>query len=92
MRIGAAFLVSTVLYIIPRTAALGAILLIGYLGGRRRATHVRVEAEKFTFLVPFVLAALIWGGLFFRETRIRNLLSLEEIGVTSNEQPTHWVS
>src|ERR1700720_4745548 len=62
--IGAACLVSTVLYIIPRTAVLGAILLTGYLGGAV-AKHVRVEAEKFTFLMPVVFAALIWGGLFF---------------------------
>ena len=65
--------VSTVLYIIPRTTVLGAILLTGYLGGAV-ATHVRVEAEKFTFLMPVVFAALIWGGLFFRDARIRNLL------------------
>ena len=51
----------------------GAILLTGYLGGAV-ATHVRVEAEKFTFLMPVVFAALIWGGLFFRDARIRNLL------------------
>jgi hypothetical protein len=71
--IGAACLVSTLLYIIPRTAVLGAILLTGYLGGAV-ATHVRVEAEKFTFLMPVVFGALIWGGLFFRDARIRKLL------------------
>ena len=71
--IGAACAVSTLLYIIPRTAVLGAILLTGYLGGAV-ATHVRVEAEKFTFLIPVVFGALIWGGLFFRDARIRNLL------------------
>jgi hypothetical protein len=71
--IGAACLVSTILYMIPRTAVLGAILLTGYLGGAV-ATHVRVEAEKFTFLIPVVVGALIWGGLFFRDARIRNLL------------------
>ena len=71
--IGAACLASTVLYIIPRTAVLGAILLTGYLGGAV-ATHVRVEPEKFTFLMPVVFAALIWGGLLFRDPRIRDLL------------------
>jgi hypothetical protein len=70
---GAACLVSTVFYIVPRTAVLGAILLTGYLGGAV-ATHLRVEAEKFTFLMPVVFGALIWGGLFFRDARIRNLL------------------
>jgi hypothetical protein len=71
--IGAACLISTILYIIPRTAVLGAILLTGYLGGAV-ATHVRVEAEKFTFLMPIVIGALIWSGLFFRDARIRALL------------------
>ncbi len=71
--IGAACLVSTILYIIPRTAVLGAILITGYLGGAV-ATHVRVEAEKFTFLIPIIFGAVVWGGLFFRDARIRNLL------------------
>jgi hypothetical protein len=71
--IGAACLISTILYIIPRTAVLGAILLTGYLGGAV-ATHVRVEAEKFTFLIPIMSGAIIWGGLFFRDARLRNLL------------------
>jgi len=71
--IGAACLLSTILYIIPRTAVLGAILLTGYLGGAV-ATHVRVEAEKFTFLFPVIFGTLIWGGLFFRDARIRALL------------------
>ena len=84
--IGAACLVSTVLYIIPRTAVLGAILLTGYLGGAV-ATHVRVEAEKFTFLMPVVFAALVWGGLFFRDARISESAPLEEIEMTSNDQP-----
>ena len=57
----------------PVVICLGAILLTGYLGGAV-ATHVRVEPEKFTFLMPVVFAALIWGGLLFRDPRIRDLL------------------
>lgn len=71
--IGLALLVSTILYLIPRTAILGAILVTGYLGGAT-ATHVRVEDPWFLF--PVVMGALAWGGLYLREPRLRTLLPL----------------
>ena len=70
--IGLACLVSVILYIIPRTAVLGAILLTGYLGGAV-ATHVHAN-EGAMFLVPVLFGVLIWGGLFLRDARIRALL------------------
>jgi hypothetical protein len=70
--IGAACLVSVVLYLIPRTAVLGAILLTGYLGGAV-ATHVHAN-EGWMFLMPVLFGALVWGGLFFRDARIRALV------------------
>ena len=70
--IGLACLVSTLLYIFPRTAVLGAILLTGYLGGAV-ATHVHAN-EGAMFLMPVLFGVLIWGGLFFRDARIRALL------------------
>jgi hypothetical protein len=73
--IGIALLVSTILYIIPRTAILGAILLTGYLGGAV-ATHVRVGAGWFNVLFPVVFGTLLWGGLWLREQRLRQLLPL----------------
>src|ERR1700681_580734 len=73
--IGAACLVSTVLYIIPRTAVLGAILLTGYLGGAV-ATHVRVGEGWCPTLFPVVFGALLWGGLYLRDERLRALLPL----------------
>jgi hypothetical protein len=69
--IGLALLVSTVLYAVPRTAFIGAILLTGYLGGAV-ATQVRVEDPWFLF--PAFFGVLVWGGLFLRDERIRALV------------------
>jgi hypothetical protein len=72
--IGTIELVCLVLYVIPRTSVLGAILLTGYLGGGI-ATHVRVESPLFTHvLFPVYVAALIWGGIFVRDGRLRELV------------------
>jgi DoxX-like family len=73
--LGIVLLASTVLYLIPRTAVLGAILLTGYLGGAV-ATHVRVGAGPFEVLFPVIFGALLWGGLFLRDERLRELVPL----------------
>ena len=58
-------------YVVPPTSVLGAVLLTGYLGGAV-ATHVRVENPLFTHvLFPTYVAALIWGGLYLRDARVR---------------------
>jgi len=62
---------STVLYLVPRTTVLGAILLTGYLGGAV-ATHARVLEMQ--FLAPLVFGILVWGGLFLRDPRVRALI------------------
>ncbi|HQU41473.1 MAG TPA: DoxX family protein [Pirellulales bacterium] len=62
---------STLVYLIPRTSVLGAILLTGYLGGAI-ATHVRLLEGQ--FLVPLVLGLLIWGGLFLRDPLVRAIV------------------
>lgn len=62
-------------YAIPRTALLGAILLTGYLGGAV-ATHVRAGSPLFSMLFPLIIGALIWGGLYLREPRLRALVFL----------------
>ena len=72
---GIVLLVSTVLYIIPQTAILGAILLTGYLGGAV-ATHVRVGEGAFSVLFPVFFGVLIWGGLYLRDGRLRALIPL----------------
>ena len=74
--LGIVLLTCTVLYMIPRTAILGAILLTGYLGGAI-ATHVRVGSPLFShILFPVYIAVLIWGGLYVRDDRLRALIPL----------------
>jgi len=63
----------TVIYLIPRTSVLGAILLTGYLGGAT-ATHVRVLDPS--FIMPFSAGVLVWLGLFLREQRLHKLIPL----------------
>jgi hypothetical protein len=63
----------TIIYLIPRTAVLGAILLTGYFGGAT-ATHVRVGDPS--FVGPVVLGVLVWLGLFLRDDRLRALIPL----------------
>ena len=62
----------TLLYAIPRTAVLGAILLTGYLGGAM-ITHIRVGES---FVVQFLFGVILWGGLYLRDPRIRALIPL----------------
>jgi len=73
--LGIVLLSCTVLYIIPRTCILGAILLTGYLGGAV-ATHVRVGEGLFPVLFPVILGVLLWGGLWLRDERLRALIPL----------------
>jgi len=65
-----------VLYVLPRTAPLGAVLLTGFLGGAI-ATHVRIADPLFSHvLFPVYVGVLLWGGLFLRDERPRALLGL----------------
>src|SRR5499426_810935 len=73
--LGIVLLACTILYLIPRTAVLGAILLTGYLGGAV-ATHVRAGHGPFEILFPVVFGALLWGGPVLRDRRIRELIPL----------------
>jgi hypothetical protein len=73
--IGVALLLSTLLYLLPRTAILGAILLTGYLGGAV-ASHVRIGAPVFNVLFPVIVAVLLWGGLWLRDRRLQQILPL----------------
>jgi hypothetical protein len=65
-----------VLYIVPQTAVLGAILLTGFLGGAV-ATHLRVGSPLFTHVLFGVyLGVLLWGGLYLRDARLRALIPI----------------
>lgn len=72
--IGILGLVCTVLYAIPRTSIVGAILLTGYLGGAT-ATNLRVADPLFETLFPVLFGGLIWTGVFFRDELLRRLVS-----------------
>jgi hypothetical protein len=80
--LGIVLTVCTVLYLIPRTAILGAILLTGYLGGAVN-THVRAGQGAFEVLFPVIFGALLWGGLFLRERRLRDLIPLRSCDKSS---------
>lgn len=67
---------STLLYVFPHTAVLGAILLTGYLGGAI-ATHVRI-GEHSQIAIPVLLGVLIWLGLYLRDARLRDLVPLRK--------------
>jgi hypothetical protein len=79
--LGVVELVSTLLYVIPQTSVLGAILLTGYLGGAT-ATHVRVGDPLMTFMTPVILGVLVWLGLYLRHPRIRALFPLRRQAVS----------
>lgn len=64
-----------VLFLIPRTSVLGAILLTGYLGGAV-ATHLRVHDPLFDTLFPVIFGVLVWGGLYWRDPRLGALIPL----------------
>lgn len=72
--LGIAQLVCLAVYLVPRTAVLGAILWTGYLGGAI-ATHVRVGNPLFSHvLFPIYVAAFLWAGLWLRDRRLRAVL------------------
>ena len=73
--IGIVLVICTVLYLLPVTSVLGAILLTGYLGGAV-ATQIRAGQGAFPIVFPIIIGALIWGGLYLREYRLRSLLPL----------------
>lgn len=78
--LGIVLLICTILYIVPRTSILGAILLTGYLGGAT-ATHFRI-GEPVYFAVIFGI--LIWLGLFFCDERLRTLIPFRKKDTAGN--------
>src|SRR5262249_16008626 len=73
--LGIVLLACVDIYLIPRTAALGAILLTGYLGGAV-ATQVRAGQGLFEIFFPVVIGTLLWGGLALRNHRLHALIPL----------------
>lgn len=73
--LGVIQLICLILYLVPRTAPLGALLMTGYLGGAV-ATHVRLGNPMFTHILsPVYFAIILWGGLYLRDPRVRAFVS-----------------
>ncbi len=78
--LGIVLLTCTALYVIPRTAVLGAIFLTGYLGGAV-ASHLRHGDGWFPILFPVVFGALLWGGLYLRDERLLRIASRANVNL-----------
>jgi len=72
LAVGILELSCTIIYVIPRTAILGAILLTGYMGGAV-ATHVRIGEP---FILQVMVGVVAWAGLYLRDERVRKLIPL----------------
>jgi hypothetical protein len=72
--LGFVLLACTLLYAVPRTAILGAVLLTGYMGGAV-ASNVRSGQVLFNCAFPILFSMLFWGGLWLRDGRLRALLA-----------------
>ena len=75
--IGVIELICLAFYVIPRTSVLGAILMTGYLGGAV-ATNLRAGTPVFNVIFPLIIGALIWGGIYLRDERLRALVPLRK--------------
>jgi hypothetical protein len=74
--VGIIELICVIVYVIPRTAVLGAILMTGLLGGAI-LTNMRVGDPTYPF--PIILGILAWAGLYMRDQRIRDLIPLRQM-------------
>jgi hypothetical protein len=72
--LGVVQLICLIAYLVPRTAILGAVLWTGYLGGAI-ATHLHTGGPLFNYVFPFLVAALLWGGLWLRDRRLRGVFA-----------------
>ena len=78
--VGIIELVCVIVYLIPQTAVLGAILMSGLLGG---ATITNLRISDPTYPMPIVLGMLAWGGLFLRDPRLRDLIPIRRVAPNS---------
>ncbi|XEC96393.1 DoxX family protein [Paenibacillus tarimensis] len=77
LTIGVLGLISTILYAIPRTSVLGAVLLTAYFGGAI-AIHLRMDNPLFSHtLSPVYIAVLAWGGIWLRNEKLRKLIPFQ---------------
>ena len=71
--IGVTLLICTIVYMVPRSAPVGAVLLTGYLGGAV-ASNLRAGEPMFNLVFPILMGAFVWGGLWLRDERVRGML------------------
>jgi hypothetical protein len=76
--IGIVLSIRTIVYLIPKTSVLGAILLTGFLGGAV-STHVRAAEGAFPIVFPVIIGGLLWLGLYLRKQSLRHLIPLTSI-------------
>jgi hypothetical protein len=74
--IGVLLLVSTIIYAIPRTAVLGAVLLTGYLGGAV-AIQMRAGSPTFETVFPVIVGVMLWAGVYLRECGLRRVFPVK---------------
>lgn len=70
-------LLCVLVYVIPRTAILGAVLITGYLGGAV-AIHMRVGNPLFECIFPIIIATFFWAGLFLRDSGLRTIFPISK--------------
>lgn len=73
--LGILLIACTLLYLVPRTSVLGAVLVTGYLGGAV-ASHVRIEQSNFLFAIA--MGVLLWVALYIRDERVRAIVRLRD--------------
>ena len=73
--LGVLLTISTVLYAVPQTAVLGAVLLSGYLGGAI-SIHLRAGSSLFEIVFPAILGAFVWTGIYLRDARLRRVFPI----------------
>src|SRR5581483_11512294 len=74
--IGVLLLISTIVYAIPRTAVLGAVLLTGYLGGAV-AIQMRAGNPTFQTVFPVIFGIILWGGVYLRDCGLRRVFPVK---------------
>jgi hypothetical protein len=73
--LGVLLLISTAIYVTPKTSIFGAILLTGYLGGAV-STHVRAGSSMFETIFPVIFGGLVWLGVYLRDAKLRALIPI----------------
>ena len=88
--LGILLLSCVLIYLVPRTAVLGAILLTGYLGGAV-ASHLRLGDPLFSHvLFPVYIGALIWGGIYLRDERLRFIVPFRNASAEPGKEDHLW--